>query len=102
MGVRCSMGWFLGCLMGALPLIGQAHCEISVPETKVCARASLLITLHCQNDSDAAEEWLDETMVWELVHPDGHAEKSQGSRYSTAANLVRLEPGQAATNIAPL
>jgi hypothetical protein len=103
MVVRQAMGWLLGLILAAaLPLRGQAHCDINVPETNVCARASLLVTLHCQNDSNAAEEWFDEEGVWELVHPDGHAEKSQGSRYSTAVDLVRLEPGQEVTTIAPL
>jgi hypothetical protein len=78
----------------AQPSTGQAHCDISMPETRVCAQTSLLVTLHCKNDSNAAEEWLDADGVWELIPPDGRAEKSQGSRYSTAVDLIRLEPSQ--------
>jgi hypothetical protein len=101
-----ATGWFLGLtLITVLPLNGQAHCSISAPEAKACVQTSLLIASHCQNESKAAEEWLDvgdSRGVWELIHPDGQVEKSQGSRYTTAPSLIRLAPGEESTIITPV
>ncbi len=101
-----ATGWFLGlALITVLPLNGQAHCSISASETKACVQTSLLIAIHCQNESKATEEWLDvgdSRGVWELIHPYGQVEKSQGSRYTTAPSLIRLAPGEESTIITPV
>lgn len=89
--------WIFGMVLTLSSPVGEpGKCSLTATQPQVCVNSSLLINMHCQNDSQALWEWIEpngQRAIWELTRPTKQVNSASESRYAMASELISVAPG---------